>query len=187
MDQTGLRGQGCQEGGDIRAIPFHGDFLIGDPQIHQRTGRLYGIADDGLHGIIGFSRSTDHFVSRMQVPQEDHSQGMGAGNELRADQGGFRLENIGIDQIQLIPAGIGIAVARGVSGNNPPPGIWRRHPIPFWYWPGRLLHGFWYAGQRCPVLSVRFRPIGWSLGSSSSLFILFGYTFPAGPPAFFSV
>ena len=38
---------------------------------------------------------------------------MGAGHKLGPDQGGFRLEDIGVDQVQLIPTGIGIAVAGG--------------------------------------------------------------------------
>lgn len=71
------------------------------------------MADNGLHGVVGFPGSSDHFIPGMEIPQKGHSQGVGAGYELGTDQGGFRLEDIRINQVQLVPAHVRIAIAGG--------------------------------------------------------------------------
>ena len=71
------------------------------------------MADNGLHGVVGFPGGSDHFIPGMEIPQKGHSQSVGAGYELGTDQGGFRLEDIRINQVQLVPAQVVIAVAGG--------------------------------------------------------------------------
>lgn len=71
--------------------------------------------DNAFHSVIGRTYCGNHGISRFKKSQKDRSQGVGAGHEMRSDQGAFRMEYIAPDFFQLFPSRIPVAVAVGRS------------------------------------------------------------------------
>ena len=71
--------------------------------------------DNAFHGIIGSTYRGNHGISRFKKRQKDRSQSMGAGHEVRSDQGAFRMEYIAPDFFQFLSSRVPVAVAVGRS------------------------------------------------------------------------
>ena len=79
-------------------------------------------ADDLLQRVIGSTHGREQLIARQEVGGEGHRQGMGAAGDLGTHQGGLRMEDVGIDPLQVVPALVVIAVASGggeVGGVHP--------------------------------------------------------------------
>ena len=89
--------------------------------LRQRAG-AFPDADDLLQGVIGHPHGRKQLVTGQQIGTEGNGQGMGAAGDLGPYQGGFRVEHIGIDLFQGIPAQVIVAVAGGggkTGGGDP--------------------------------------------------------------------
>ena len=94
---------------------------IGDAVLLQGAFALPN-ADDFLQSIIGGAHWGEQFISGQEIGRQGHCQGVGAAGDLGADQGSLRVEHIGIDPLQIVPALIIIAVTGGsgkVRGIDP--------------------------------------------------------------------
>ena len=80
--------------------------------LRQRAG-AFPDADDLLQGVIGHAHGREQFVTGQQIGAEGDGQCMGAAGDLGPDQGGLRVEHIGVDLFQSIPAQVIVTVAGG--------------------------------------------------------------------------
>ena len=85
---------------------------VGNTVLLQRALALPD-ADDLLQRVIGCAHGGEQFISRQQVGGQGHGQGVGAAGDLGPYQCGFRVEHVGIDPFQIVPALVVVAVAGG--------------------------------------------------------------------------
>ncbi len=74
-------------------------------------------------GVIGRAHGGHQHVPRLQRPKQGAGNGVGAVDELQADQGVLRTKQAGIDLVQLVPPQVVVTVPCG-SGE-----IRLRHPV----------------------------------------------------------
>ena len=94
---------------------------VGDAVLLQRAAALPD-ADDLLQGVVGSAHGGEELVPRQEVGAEGHRQGMGAAGDLGPHQGCLRVEDVGVDPLQVVPALVVVAVAGGggeVGGVHP--------------------------------------------------------------------
>ena len=97
----------------IIGVAFERHFLVVDAAGLQISRSVAGNAYDALHGVIGSADGGEHGIARFEESEKDGPQGMGAGDELRADESGLAFENVAPDLFELAAAGIIIAIAVG--------------------------------------------------------------------------
>ena len=83
---------------------------IGDAILLQGAFALPD-ADDLLQGVIGRPDGAQQLVARQEVGPQRQCQRMGAAGDLGPDQRRLRVEHVGIDTLQIVPALVIVAVA----------------------------------------------------------------------------
>ena len=85
---------------------------VADAVFPQGAGRGAD-ADDLLQGVIGRPDGAQQLVARQEVGPQRQCQRMGAAGDLGPDQRRLRVEHVGIDALQIVPALVVVAVAGG--------------------------------------------------------------------------
>ena len=87
------------------------DLFIADPVGDQGIAAAAGDADHPLQGIVGISGDGEQRIPVFEDPAERDRQRVRAGHELNPHQRVLGPEDPRVDPLQLLPAGVGVAVA----------------------------------------------------------------------------